>query len=72
MEENPEISKKSGFDIIQNMKYKDLLQLYFNSSEFEDSIELLKNEKESIEYIDEYIYRAKTFIRFYSNYINHE
>ena len=72
LQENPEISKKSGFDIIQNMKYKDLLQLYFNSSEFEDSIELLKNEKESIEYIDEYIYRAKTFIRFYSNYINHE
>ena len=72
LEENPEISKKSGFDIIQNMKYKDLLQLYFNSSEFEDAIELLKNEQESIEYIDEYIYRAKTFIRFYSNYINQE
>ena len=66
MEENPEVSKKSGFDIIQNKKYKDLLKLFFNSSEFEDAIELLKNEKESIEYIDEYIYiyRTKTFIRF--------
>ena len=66
LEENPEISERAGFDIIQDMKYIDLLKLYFISTQFENSIHQLKNENESSDYIQEYIYRAKTFIRFFS------
>ena len=70
LEENPKISKLSGFDIVKNMKYKDLLRIYFLSSQFENSVVQLKNENESYEYIQEYIYRAKTYLRFFSNYKN--
>ena len=66
LEENPEISERAGFDIIQDMKYIDLLKLYFISTQFENSIQQLKNENESSDYIQEYIYRAKTYIRFFS------
>ena len=56
LENNSEIYKMSGFDIIKNMKYKKLLQLYFSSKEFENSIIKLKNKKERDEYINDYIY----------------
>ena len=72
LEENPEILKRSGFDLVQNLKYKDLLKIYFISAQFEKSINQLKDENESKEYIQEYIYRAKTYIKFYSNYENTE
>ena len=67
LEENPEISERAGFDIIKDMKYIDLLKLYFISAQFENSIKQLKIENESSEYIQEYIYRAKTYIRFFSH-----
>ena len=54
------------------MKYKNLLKNYFVSEQFENSINKLKEENESAEYIQEYIYRAKTYIRFYSNYEKEE
>ena len=68
LEKNPEICKKSGFDIIQGKKYKELLNIYFNSAEFEDSIMRLKKENESEEYIQEYVLKAKNFVKYYSNY----
>ena len=68
LEKNPEICKRSGFDIIGEKKYKDLLQIYFFSSEFENSIIRLKKENESKEYIQEYILRARSYVSFYSNY----
>ena len=67
MEIHKEISKNSGFDIIKNKKYKDLMRMYFSSKEFEDSILRLKQENEDREYIYEYIYRAKSYIQFYNN-----
>ena len=67
LEENPEISKRAGFDIVQNMKYKELLGIYFKSAQFENSITQLKAENESNEYIEEYIYRAMTYLKFYSD-----
>ena len=70
LENNPEICKRSGFDIIQNMKYKDLLKIYFISAEFENSINQLKDENESLDYIQEYTYRAKTYVKFYTTYEN--
>ena len=68
LEKHPDICKRSGFDIIQNMKYKDLLKFYFNSSQFENSINQLKAENETCDYIQEYIYRAKTYLKFYISY----
>ncbi len=65
MEENPDISKNSGFDLIKDKKYKDLLKIYFSSAEFENSIIRLKKENESNEYIQEYIFRAKRYVDFY-------
>jgi hypothetical protein len=70
LENNPEICKKSGFDIIKDKKYKDLLNIYFSSGEFEDSIIRLKKENESKEYIQEYVLKAKNYVSFYSKYKN--
>ena len=67
LENNPEISKKSGFDLIKDLKYKDLLHKYLLSLEFEDSINKLKKENESEEYIQLYIIIAKNYINYYYN-----
>ena len=67
LESNPEICQKSGFHIIQNLKYKELLERYFLSAEFEDSLVQLKKENEDDDYIQTYIYRAKSYVDFFSN-----
>ena len=67
LEENEEISKNSGFDLIKNMTYETLLRKYFNSAQFEDSIYQLIDEKESPEYIYEYYIRATNYISYYLN-----
>ena len=72
LEDNPDVAKRSGFDKIQNMKYKELLKIYFTSSQFENSINQLKAENESSEYIQEYVYRSKTFVKFFTDYENNE
>jgi hypothetical protein len=70
LEKNPEICQLSGFDLIKDRKYKDLLKIYFSSAQFENSLNQLRDEKESPEYIQEYINRARTYISFYSNVTN--
>lgn len=65
--ENHKICKESGWDIIGNMKFEELLRRFFNSKEFEDSIKKLEK-KESKYYICEYIYFAKTYLQFYQSY----
>ena len=67
LENNPEICHKSGFDIIMNKKYKELLNIYFSSAEFEDSIIRLKKENETKEYVLDYVIKAKRYVQFYSN-----
>ena len=67
LDKNPEICKRSGFDLIENRKYKEILTFYFASAQFENSLIQLKEEKESPEYIQEYINRARTYVSFYSN-----
>ena len=67
LEENPDISERSGFDAIKDKKYKDILKAYFASSQFEESLYQLKEENENPEYIREYIKKAKTYISFYCN-----
>ena len=67
LDKNPEISKISGFSKFKKMKYKDILSSYFLSKEFENTIDMLKNKKETTEYITEYIFLAKDYINFFSN-----
>ena len=67
LEKNPEISKISGFDVVKKMKYRDLFKAYFSSAEFEESIETLKEEDESAEYIQEYFILAKNYIEYFIN-----
>ena len=67
LENNPDICKRSGFDLIKDRKYKDILKIYFTSAQFENSLIKLKAEKESPEYIQEYINKARNYVSFYSN-----
>lgn len=68
LEKNKEIVKKSEFDIISNMRYKDILKEYFMSEEFEKSIHKLKEKNESEEYINDYISNAINYINFFMNH----
>ena len=67
LENNPDICQRSGFDLIKDRKYKDILKIYFTSAQFENSLIQLKEERESPEYIQEYINRARTYVSFYCN-----
>ncbi len=68
LEQNPEISELSGFDLIKDMKCKDLFKRYLKSKEFENSILRLKDEGENLEYINKYIIIAKDYIEYYNNF----
>ena len=65
LDHNPQILENSGFDVIGEMKYSEILKEYFVSAEFEESIKQLKDEKEDEDYIKEYIIKAKTYINFF-------
>ena len=66
LDKNPDICINSGFDIISKMKYGDLLEEYFHSDEFDRAIEKLREENEEGDYIKEYINKAKTYVKFFS------
>ena len=66
LDNNPDICKKSGFDIISNMKYSDLLKEYFISDEFDNAIIKLRKENEDEYYINEYVNKAKNYVNFFS------
>ena len=64
---NPIISERSGWNKIKSMKYIDLLRAYFNSEEFDQSLdEVIK--KENKNYINKYIFFAKTYITYFQSY----
>ena len=65
LEENNEIAINSGFDVIKNMKYKDILKAYFSSKQFEYSILELKNKKENYNYIIDYIKLSKSYLDYF-------
>lgn len=69
LEKNPELSEKSGFNLLGNMKYSELLNCYFVSKEFEKSIDKLKKEKENDDYIEEYISKANNYVDFFSKQV---
>ena len=70
LEQNQEISKISGFNILKKMKYKDILRHYFSSIEFEQSVKQLEKEHEDNEYIQEYICLSKGYIDYFMDINN--
>ena len=64
---NKKISEESGWNIIKNMKYIDLLKTYFNSKEFEQNIEKL-SKKETNAYINAYINCSYTYVNYFLSY----
>ena len=67
LNKNPEIKKLSDFDKIGKMKYEDILKAYFLSFEFEQTILELFQKKEKIDYIEEYVSKALTYVNFFIN-----
>jgi hypothetical protein len=68
-----ELDENSNWNIIKNMTYKELIEAYLSSAEFEKSIIDLKiksekrNKKISALYIEAYINLALTYTDFYSS-----
>ena len=69
---NPEICQISIFNKIKNMKYSEILNAYFLSKEFEESIFELHKKREKIEYIEEYINKALNYVIFFSTKGTHK
>ena len=67
LDKNPDICEKSGFNLISKMKYGELLEEYFSSREFDKAVNKLYEENEEEEYIKEYIKKAKTYVKFFSD-----
>ena len=67
LENCQEISEKSNFNIIKNMKYSEIFNEYLKSKEFGLQISTLKQEKEDDKYIKDYIVKAINLI----NAFNH-
>ena len=67
LKEKPEICKNSEFNRIKDMKYIDILKAYFISSEFEKSIIDLHNKGEKIDYIEDYINVALSYVNYFVN-----
>ena len=76
LDKNPDLSEKSNWNLIQNMTYKELLEAFFLSEEFEKSIIALKTKAEkskkkdkkvSSQYIENYINIALKYIDFFSS-----
>ena len=65
LEKHPEISEKSNFNKIRDMKYSEIFNEYFISKEFSEEIYKLKQEKENDKYIKNYIIKSKNFINFF-------
>jgi hypothetical protein len=70
LDNNPEICKNSGFDLISRMKYCDLINEYFRSDEFKKAIIKLREEKEDEDYIKEYIDKSQNYVKFFTDNAN--
>jgi len=72
LNDNPDLCKKTIWNKIKNMTYKELLEAYFISAEFEKSIcdlqekSTKKNKNVSALYIETYINLALSYIDFYT------
>ena len=68
LEKRTEISEKSNFNSIKNMKYKELLNNFLSSKDFEVHInELKENKKETEQYLSRYVFVVRNIIYYYSS-----
>jgi ribonuclease BN (tRNA processing enzyme) len=67
LEDNKEISEKSNFNNIKNMKFSQIFSEYLESKEFGKEISTLKQEKENDKYIKDYIIKARNFLYFFNH-----
>ena len=65
LDEHPGISERSKFNKYGNTKYVDILKEYFDSEDFEKSIEVLSRKGENEDYIKKYILVAENYISFF-------
>ena len=65
LKNNKEISRKSNFNNIKNMKLYEIYDEYLNSKEFKMDISRLKQQKETDKYIKKYIIRAINLIDYF-------
>ena len=70
-EKNKDKSELSDWNIIKNMTYSELLDKFFLSKEFEDSIHDMEKNNEKENYINEYISYCKYYTDFFKS-INNE
>ena len=64
LENNKEISEKSNYNNIKNMKYSEIFNEYLKSKEFGLEISTLKQKKENEKYIKDYIVKALNLLNF--------
>ena len=65
LDKNPDINELSLFSKIRKMKYSQILEAYFQSKEFEDSIIELHKKGERKDYIENYINKGLSYIHFF-------
>ena len=58
-EKNKAIYERSDFFIFKDLKFSELLNIFFNSKEFGMDLSILKDKNEEENYIKEYIFQAK-------------
>ena len=64
LEKNIDIQQKSKFNIIGEMKYFEILEEFFYSEEFEDTV-ISESKKKSLEYVKDYVNKARTYVKFF-------
>ena len=64
LEKNVDVQEKSKFNIIGEMKYFEILEEFFNSEEFEDTV-ISESKKKPFEYVKDYVKTAKTYVKYF-------
>ena len=67
LEKNEEISRKSNFNVIGKMTFREIFNEYLKSEEFEKEIEKLKTENNNDKYIKDYIIKAFSFVNYFAS-----
>ena len=67
LEKNNNIGDNSNFNSFKNMTFNQIFEEYLKSKEFEIEIASLKKEKESENYIKNYIIKASNLMQFFAN-----
>ena len=66
LDRNSDIRKKSNFNVISKLTFRELFNEYLKSEEFEKDILELKNKNNSEKYIKDYINKAYNFLDYFS------